>query len=232
MTVLRRYPPEPAAAALDETFLSLHAAAETLRISPSRLRRWSDEGRIETHRTPGGHRRFPLEAVRRLSEEIGVQPVVRPMDPPDGPVLVLARILRAHGPKLAAAAAGSLYRDGPHGWFASEDAARTRSRCSTAGPTALADGCAQGRYVAAAASSEALMRYAHTHAATLLERHLFLERFAQLTLRLVHQSGAEREELGQARRVFSAIEQHLLDVTRPTGFEPVTSRSGGARSIH
>src|SRR5688572_10395390 len=79
VTALRRYAPEPHLAVLDETFLSLHTAAETLRISPSRLRRWSDEGRIETLRTPGGHRRFPLEAVRRLSEEIGVQPIVRPI---------------------------------------------------------------------------------------------------------------------------------------------------------
>ena len=158
VTALRRHAPEPPVAALDETFLSLHAAAETLRISPSRLRRWSDEGRIETHRTPGGHRRFPLEAVRRLSEEIGVQPVVRPMDPPDGPVIALAEILRAHGPKLAAAAAASLYRDGPPGWFASEDAVEVLDSWTAA----LADGCAQSRYVAAEASSDALMRYAHT----------------------------------------------------------------------
>lgn len=144
------------------------------------------------------------------------------------PVFALAEVLRTHGPKLASAAAASIYRDGPPGWFASDDAESVLD----AWMHTLADCAVSERFLAAETASEVLMRYAHNHAATLLERHLFLERFAQLTLRLVVRAEVSQEEFSKARRVFSSLQQHLLDVTRPTGFEPVTSRSGGARSIH
>ena len=62
--------------------ITLQAAAATLAISPSRLRRWADEGRIPSVRTAGGHRRFSLAAVRRLAAESGVRPTVRPVEPP------------------------------------------------------------------------------------------------------------------------------------------------------
>ena len=46
--------------------------------------------------------------------------------------------------------------------------------------------------------------------------------------------GRRRRALGVRRHRASAgrAGPDELDVTRPTGFEPVTSRSGGARSIH
>ena len=225
--VLHPAPPRDGAEE-EDTLLTLQGAADTLRISPSRLRRWSDEGRIETLRTRGGHRLFPLAAVRRLADEIGVQPTVRPLEPPPGPVVAVATTVRTHGAKLTAAAASSIYRNGPTGWFGAPAAFDTLADWLDA----LVDGCEEGQYSAVKAATDALMVQAHAHAATLLERHLFVQRFGQLTLRLVLRTEPSTEEFGQAKRLFGSIEQHLLDVTRPAGFEPATSRSGGARSIH
>ena len=85
-----------------------------------RLRRWADEGRIAAIRTAGGHRRFPLEAVRRLAAERGVRPTVRPVEPPDDPAAAARPARAPHGRQMAAAAAAAVYRDGPPGWFATE----------------------------------------------------------------------------------------------------------------
>ena len=89
--------------------ITLQAAAATLAISPSRLRRWADEGRIPSVRTAGGHRRFSLSAVRRLAAESGVRPTVRPVEPPGGAAPGPGREpARARPPaRAAAAAAGS-----------------------------------------------------------------------------------------------------------------------------
>ena len=100
--------------------ITLQAAAATLAISPSRLRRWADEGRIPSVRTAGGHRRFSLAAVRRLAAESGVRPTVRPVEPPASPLPQLAECLGAHGRQLAAAAAAAIYREGPPGWFSTD----------------------------------------------------------------------------------------------------------------
>src|SRR4051794_19565109 len=43
-----------------EAWLSLRDASEKMGVSPATLRVWADEGRIESYRTPGGHRRFRL----------------------------------------------------------------------------------------------------------------------------------------------------------------------------
>ena len=56
----RRRATRPPSGPEEDTQVTLQAAASALAISPSRLRRWADEGRIASIRTAGGHRRFPL----------------------------------------------------------------------------------------------------------------------------------------------------------------------------
>jgi excisionase family DNA binding protein len=41
-------------------WVSLHRACEILGVDESTLRRWADNGRLRSYRTPGGHRRFSL----------------------------------------------------------------------------------------------------------------------------------------------------------------------------
>lgn len=189
------------------TLVSLQQAAEALGVSPARVRRWSDDGRIETHRTPGGHRRFPLEAVRRLTAERGTQAAVHPLRPPTEPLPALASCLRERGPEMAAAAATALYRGGPAGWFAGEDAASARDEWLRE----LARSCDSGRFDAALHASDVFMRRGQTHAAKLLERHRFLERFAHETLRALSLAGDGRHEAAAVRRLFVALEQAHLD---------------------
>jgi excisionase family DNA binding protein len=190
-----------------EAPMTLQAAAATLAISPSRLRRWADEGRIAAVRTAGGHRRFPLEAVRRLAAERGVRPNVRPVNPPDEPLPVLAQSVATHGRQMAAAAATAVYREGPPGWFASEAATPVIDDWLQTLQTA----CRQGAYAPVLQASDALMRRAHSHAATLLERHAFLERFGQISVRTLVRAGADRTELASTRRLFASLQQALLE---------------------
>lgn len=58
--------------------LSLGPASKVLGIHPDTLRRWADEGRIETFLSLGGHRRFDrreLERVRSSRQPGSVQPL-------------------------------------------------------------------------------------------------------------------------------------------------------------
>ena len=200
-------PASDRAPAPEDAQMTLQAAAATLSISPSRLRRWADEGRIPAIRTVGGHRRFPLDAVRRLAAERGVRPQVRAVEPPTTPLPVLGQHLRQHGYQMAAAAATAVYREGPPGWFASDAAQddieswlEELGRC-----------CASGVYSGASQASEALMRRAHLHAASLLERHAFLERFGQVAVRALVRAGANRTEIASTRRLFTSLQQALLE---------------------
>ncbi|GIW19801.1 MAG: hypothetical protein KatS3mg065_0097 [Chloroflexota bacterium] len=47
-------------------WVSLGEASRLLGISPGTLRRWADAGRLPVFTTPGGHRRFPRQALRAL----------------------------------------------------------------------------------------------------------------------------------------------------------------------
>ncbi len=55
------------------------------------------------------------------------------------------------------------------------------------------------------------MRRAALRAASLLERHAFLERFSQVCVRTLVRTGAEREEIAGTRRLFASMQQALLD---------------------
>lgn len=67
-------------------WLSLTEAAQRLGVHPSTLRRWSDEGRIATVRTEGGHRRFEQAAIERYLAA-GQPEAERPLAPTPTPPL-------------------------------------------------------------------------------------------------------------------------------------------------
>lgn len=50
----------------DADWVSLGRACRILGVNESTLRRWADAGRLRSFRTPGGHRRFSGEDLRRL----------------------------------------------------------------------------------------------------------------------------------------------------------------------
>lgn len=63
--------------------LSTQEAARRLSVGPSTVKRWADEGVLPCVRTPGGHRRFPREAVEGL-----LAPGARPAGPEAQPPTV------------------------------------------------------------------------------------------------------------------------------------------------
>ena len=134
--------------------VSLKAAATAVGVSSSTLRRWADDGRLPAIRTAGGHRRFPLEGVRRLAADQHPQAIVRPVDPPARALVALAELLREHGAALVTAASAALYRDGHAGAFGREDLAQ-----DLAGWLAeVARACETAQYDGALAATDAFMR--------------------------------------------------------------------------
>ena len=50
-------------------------AARLLGVSPDTVRRWADQGRLETTRTTGGHREVAGTELARLALELGDEPL-------------------------------------------------------------------------------------------------------------------------------------------------------------
>jgi hypothetical protein len=119
----------------------------------------------------------------------------------------LARCVRERGAELATAAVISLYRGGPSGWFAGEDASPAQSQWLLE----LARACDTGDYGGALHASDVFMQRAQSHAASLLERHNFLDRFGHASLQAMSQAGIAQPELAPGRRLFLALQQAHLD---------------------
>jgi putative two-component system response regulator len=190
-----------------ETMVTVQEAAATLGVSASRLRRWSDEGRIEAVRTAGGHRRFPLTAVRKLAAERGTAARVRAVEPPVSALPLLAELLKQHGAELARTTATGLYRGGVGGWLVGDDAVAATAEWIAA----LSRSCERGRYAEALEASDLFLRRAYVQAAGLLERHCFLERFARAAVHGLATTGAGQSEIAGARRLFVALQHAHLD---------------------
>lgn len=186
--------------------LSLQDAASIIGVSASTMRRWADDGRVESVRTAGGHRRFPARAVRALALERGPRASVLPLDPPEEPLEMLARSLELTGARLSQLAVASLYRRGPEGWFAMPEAAPGLE----AWLSELVRSCKTGMHRAVIDATDVLMRRAELQGTTLLERHGFLERFGEAAVRSLAQAHAPRQEIVGARTLFVALQQSLL----------------------
>lgn len=64
---------QPSPAERAGQWLSMRPACKLLGVNETTLRRWADEGRIRTFRTPGGHRRFSEDDLLRLQESAPVK---------------------------------------------------------------------------------------------------------------------------------------------------------------
>jgi excisionase family DNA binding protein len=188
--------------------VTLGEAAEALSVSVSTLRRWADAGRIAAVRTAGGHRRFPVSEVRRLNQEsaLAMRPIVRAVALDGRPLPALAGVLEAIGPQARDRAVLAVYETGRLGWFVSDAGSLQLGRFERA----LAGAARSADWPAAIECSRELLLHAHYAGASLLERHTLLERYADLTCRLLADRDAERPEIVSTRRLFARLRQALL----------------------
>jgi diguanylate cyclase (GGDEF)-like protein/PAS domain S-box-containing protein/excisionase family DNA binding protein len=196
---------ETARTGSQEASLSLGQVAQALRISTTTARRWADDGRLGATRTAGGHRRFAASEVRRLLAERG-RPPVAPTEAPRRALPGLARIVESHGAALADLGWRGLYGDLRAGFFVDPEGVAAAERWIGA----LASAAATANYEMLHQATTALMRAAEHGGASLLERHLALERFCETVTRALARRSCPREEIVAVRRLFAALDQRQL----------------------
>lgn len=96
-----------------DDFLTVNEAAQILRVSATTVRNWAADGRLEEHRTAGGHRRFRASEVEKLARSVApnAKPTVLVID--DDPAIryVLREAFSAVGFDVAEAESGLLGLD-------------------------------------------------------------------------------------------------------------------------
>jgi putative two-component system response regulator len=187
--------------------LTLQEAAAAIGVSASTMRRLADDGRIASVRTAGGHRRFPLEAVRRYAGENGNRPALRALTPPADALPGLADRIEVDGGDIGVRAVRALYRNSGPGWFAAPDA----DPAIRDWRGALVRSTRTGNYQPAIDATDVLMRRAYLQSATLLERHGFLERFRDAALRSLAAASAGQDQMTGTRHLFAALQQAVLE---------------------
>lgn len=205
----RPIPAAPAAAASESArpvpTLSLGQAAQALGVSTTTARRWADEGRLGTTRTSGGHRRFPVSEVRRLLSERG-RPAVRPAEAPKRALQGLAELAAQHGAAVAELAWRNLYGDLGAGFFTQPEGSDAAGRWLAA----MGKSATTGNYEMLDEATATLMAAAERGGASVLERHLALERFAEMAVRALSRRSCPHEELTETRRLFAFVAQRRL----------------------
>ncbi|MEA2149019.1 MAG: hypothetical protein QOD69_849 [Solirubrobacteraceae bacterium] len=203
--VLAPSPQAAAGAAAPAPTLSLGQAAQALGVSTTTARRWADDGRLPTTRTAGGHRRFAATEVRRLLAERG-RPAIAPTGPPRRPLPALATLVDAHGAQLAELAWRGLYGELRAGFFVEHEGTVAGERWLAA----LSSAAVTANYDMLHEATSALIHAAERGGASLLERHLALERFGETATRALARRSSPREEIVEARRLFAFLAQRQL----------------------
>jgi excisionase family DNA binding protein len=180
--------------------LSLGQAAHALGISTTTARRWADDGRLPSTRTAGGHRRFAVAEVRRLLAERG-RPALAPTEPPKRALPTLAALVEAHGATLSEMSWRGLYGDLRSGFFTDPAGAEAAGLWTAA----LASAAGTGNYEMLHEATTALMRRAEQAGTSVLERHVAVERFAELLVRTLGRRACPREEIVEVRRLFVSL---------------------------
>jgi excisionase family DNA binding protein len=96
-----------------DDLLTVNEAAQILRVSATTVRNWASDGRLEEHRTAGGHRRFRASDVQRLARSIAPQsrPIVLIIDDDSAIRFVLREAYASVGFEVVEAESGLLGLD-------------------------------------------------------------------------------------------------------------------------
>jgi excisionase family DNA binding protein len=194
----------PATAESGEDLLTTREAAAALGISVSTARRWSDEGRLPTTKTSGGHRRFRVADLRGLARH-APRPRLRLAPAPEVALPVTAAVVGDHRP-LVGSVWRSLYENGSAGWFAREAVDEELGRWFAT----LAAACRSGGYDGAIAATSRLAQRARAAGATALECSLFLDRLGAATARAVSLAPKGAAEVKETLRLFVVLRQAAL----------------------
>lgn len=195
-----------------ERWLRVTDAAEMLGVSAKTLRRWEDAGRIRSHRSTGGHRRFAVADVRALQDELGGGPRVRPAPLPEGRLTNVADLLDRDGAELVRDARGRIYPPGRPGWFASRQAA-----APVAGwQRRVAAACRTGAYGDALDASRTLWGVAMSDGYDVepVECDAFVRLVGAGLVRALSDAGQD-SAVPETRRLLAAIQRSLLEQLAP-----------------
>ncbi|MEA2246737.1 MAG: hypothetical protein QOH46_1266, partial [Solirubrobacteraceae bacterium] len=187
--------------------VTLNRACAALNVSPTTLRRWADDGRIDAVRTPGGHRRFYLGDIARLQAERAGAPVVRGLELPSDAAPEAAAFLEEAGSGVLVRVAASIYEPEAPGWFSGDEA----KAAGSVWIRALIEGLSAGDYAHALRASREYLRKAEAGGTSLLERYSALERLSRVLPRVAQRSGFGHAEVVQVRRVLEAVVRILLE---------------------
>jgi excisionase family DNA binding protein len=96
-----------------DDFLTVNEAARILRVSATTVRNWAADGKLEEHRTVGGHRRFRVSDVQRLARQVVPQskPTVLVIDDDPSIRYVLREAFQSVGFEVVEAESGLLGLD-------------------------------------------------------------------------------------------------------------------------
>lgn len=204
--------------------LTLAAACDALGVSASTLRRWVEAGRITALRTPGGHRRFHADEVRKLAAQSGSAPV-SPTTPPARALPRAGDLLGRAAAQVGLQAARAVYEQREGGWFAGAAATVPIAHWGEA----ISRSCRTGDYRGAATSTLELMRRARMAGTSLLERQMWLERCGDLLVRLALAQHLDKDEVRELRRLFVALRHRTLQVEeRSTPGSAISAEIGRA----
>jgi excisionase family DNA binding protein len=215
-------PQQPTPAQPDDStrWLTLKEASDFLGIHFTTLRSWADSGEVRVFRTPGGHRRFSLDDLRRFLDARSAQ-----VSAPNVAVVMDAALVRVRTELDRSPRNQTPWREGFHD--DSDDVRRQRGRQLFALALAYVlkpgqrerivdDGRQLGR---------AYGREAAQHRVSLAETGRAVQFFrGQLLLAVRHQDGAESLDADDVR-VQRLIDQFLDEVLFAVldGYESVTS---------
>jgi hypothetical protein len=143
--------------------------------------------------------------VRRLLAERG-RPAIAPADPPRRTLPALNALVDTHGAQLAEMSWRGLYGELRGGFFVEDEGLAAGERWLAA----LSSAAATANYEMLHEATGALARAAERGGASLLERHLALERFGETATRALQRRSSPREEIVEARRLFAYLGQCLL----------------------
>jgi hypothetical protein len=166
-------------------------------------------------RTEGGHRRFLVDEIRRLSSETRPDgPSVRGVQPPDCALPRATALLRANGASVIDAGLRATYAAHRSGWFAEASGRDHVDRWLRV----LCDALDSGSYAEAIARTASLMQRSRLGGATTVEQVTFLDRSCAALLRLLDDGDDARAEVPAARRVCAALRHRALEtVDQPPG---------------